>query len=76
MIALELYTHFPSSDNVMDLNEPSIDNYGLYTDSRTYYYDMRASPLQMSHTESRHTWSIDGNTTPEETIEVTPSTLR
>ncbi|KAJ5284891.1 hypothetical protein N7524_000197 [Penicillium chrysogenum] len=127
MMAPELYTHFPSSDNAMDLNEASIDNYGLYTDGRSqaiafpyiplpsgmladedhgslqvfgqsptsdsclvdetlnisdifdlqaYYYNMKASPLQMSHTESRHTWSTDENTTSEETIEVTPSTLR
>ena len=100
MMAPELYTPFPSSENAMDLNEASIDNYGLYADGRSqaiafpfiplpsgmladedhgsiqvfgqsptshpclvdetlditdifdlqaYYYDTKASPLQMSH---------------------------
>lgn len=45
MMAPELYTHFPSSENAMDLNEASIDNYGLYADGRSQAIAFSFIPL-------------------------------
>ncbi|CAG8183956.1 unnamed protein product [Penicillium nalgiovense] len=88
MITLELYTPFPSGENIMDLNEADIDHSGFYTDVdetlditdsfdlQAYYYDMEASPLQTSHAEGRHSGSTDETITSEGTHDVIPSTLR
>ncbi|CAG8096303.1 unnamed protein product [Penicillium nalgiovense] len=35
MMTLELYTPFPSGENIMDLNEANIDHSGFYTDGRS-----------------------------------------
>lgn len=34
-MTLELYTPFPSGENIMDLNEANIDHSGFYTDGRS-----------------------------------------